>query len=635
MAWSEAKWVVDQLMNKLGTAPNNMRAFTAYAISKSSIGLKFLEPTDSYDSAGNIICSVGGSMIRMSTENYPTSPSEGTLVVDNKNPGAYQNTPFVVEGLEEGVTYYFSAFPYSTSGVYNQSADSANRTEGVPADGETVKVTASIDDPSGFTIATITCVDETDSTATQTASVTKTSTTASFTVEIGHSYHIEYGSVDGYSTPANTATKVSEAGKTSTYTGEYSYYTATINVTYPAGATLTCTNGTTVYTAETSTGSYSFKVHKNGTWVVKIAKDGDEVSSNVTISRNGQVENVDISFVKIYGISRTVSSTSTAWARTDSAVGKTATASVGTTSGKSDFDTCYPWSEMKRETLGTGDVMVKIPTFYFKRYVESGVEYIKIADKATDGFAKHPGSGKYVGAYKTSNNNKSVRNAAPTVSQTRATMRSNAKSKGAGWSLIDGTAWSALIMLYLVEFADNNSQAKVGRGYCDGNSAAINSGTCDNVPNLTGRPAGTDGKTDVVYRGVEGIWGNIWEWVDGINFNNGEYWICTDPSKFADDTSTGYTKLGYAGATNWSQSYITTEGMDNNNPWAMLPSAAGSGSESTGMADACWSSTGWRVCLRSGYWNYGSSDGIFTVNLSNDSSYTHTALGSRLLYNPS
>ena len=34
MAWSEAKWVVDQLMNKLGTAPNNMRAFTAYAVSK-------------------------------------------------------------------------------------------------------------------------------------------------------------------------------------------------------------------------------------------------------------------------------------------------------------------------------------------------------------------------------------------------------------------------------------------------------------------------------------------------------------------------------------------------------------------------------------------------------------------------
>ena len=39
MAWSEAKWVVDQLMNKLGTAPNNMRAFTAYAVSKSSLGL--------------------------------------------------------------------------------------------------------------------------------------------------------------------------------------------------------------------------------------------------------------------------------------------------------------------------------------------------------------------------------------------------------------------------------------------------------------------------------------------------------------------------------------------------------------------------------------------------------------------
>ena len=105
MAWSEAKWVVDQLMNKLGTAPNNMRAFTAYAVSKSSLGLKFLEPADSYDSVGNLLCSVGGVMVRMSTEGYPTNHNDGTLVVDNKNLEAYQNTPFIVEGLSEGVTY--------------------------------------------------------------------------------------------------------------------------------------------------------------------------------------------------------------------------------------------------------------------------------------------------------------------------------------------------------------------------------------------------------------------------------------------------------------------------------------------------------------------------------------------------
>ena len=43
MSWSEAKWVVDQLLQKTGQSPNNMRAFTAFAMSKTSIGLKFLE----------------------------------------------------------------------------------------------------------------------------------------------------------------------------------------------------------------------------------------------------------------------------------------------------------------------------------------------------------------------------------------------------------------------------------------------------------------------------------------------------------------------------------------------------------------------------------------------------------------
>ncbi|MBQ0111658.1 MAG: hypothetical protein KBT03_00845 [Bacteroidales bacterium] len=634
MAWSEAKWVVDQLMGKLGVMPNNMRAFSAYATSKSSIGLKFLEPADSYDAAGNLVCSVGGVMIRMSTEGFPTTAAEGDLVIDNNELGKYQSEPFVVSGLKAGTTYYFSAFPYSTSGVFNLSADPANRSEAIPADGETVKVTINIDDTTGFNLAVITCVDETDTSATQTATLTKTNRTATFTVPIGHKYHVEYGAVDGYSKPANTASKTSVAGTTTEYSGSYFYWSATIKVTYPVGSTLTCSLGETVYTASTDTGSYTFTVHQAGTWTVKIEKDGETAQTTVKITSDGEEKTVSLAFVKIYGISRSVGASSTAWARTDDAVGKTASASVGTTAGKSDFDDCYPWSEMKRETIGT-DVMVKIPEFYFRRYVQGSVEYIKIADKAAEGFVKHPGSGKYIGAYKTSSNNKSVKGAAPTVSQTRATMRTNAKAKGTGWSLIDKAAESAIQMLYLVEFADNNAQAKVGRGYCDANSAAISTGSCDSVPNLTGRPAGTVGKTDVVYRGIEGFWGNIWEWVDGLNFNNGEYWVCTDPAKYADDTSSNYTKLSYTGATNWSGSYITTEGMDNSVPWAMMPSAAGSGSETTGYADGIWSSTGWRVLRRGGYWYHASICGVFTAGVYNASSDTHTSIGSRLLFTPS
>lgn len=215
--------------------------------------------------------------------------------------------------------------------------------------------------------------------------------------------------------------------------------------------------------------------------------------------------------------------------------------------------------------------MVKIPKFWYRRYRSGNVEYLKIAGKATGGFTLHPafnhgGVAKdhlYVGAYKTSENIKSVSGVEPLGLRDRAAVRSAAKAKGTGWGIIDIAALSAIQMLILVEFANNNVQYVIGRGFCDGNynTPKRKTGTCDEVSGLTGRPAGTDGMVDVVWRGIEGLWGNVWEWVDGINWNNGTYYVCNDPSKYADNTTTNYTALSFKGATNWSSSYITQEGL--------------------------------------------------------------------------
>ena len=644
MSWAEAKWVVDNVLQKVGRVPDNMREFTAFAKSKNSIGLRFLEPADSYDSAGNLMCSVGGVMIRMSETDYPANTGDGTLVIDNKDLGKYATDAFEVSDLVDGKTYYFSAFPYSSQGVYNLSRDESNRATGSPAGGEKVTVNVNIDDTTEFSSVTITCVDETKPTETKTATITATRRTASFTIPIGHTYHIEYGAADGYSKPDNTASKVSVAGETTTYEATYYYFTATIDVTYPAGATLTCSLGETVYTAPTTTGTYQFQVHKVGTWTITATNGEESESKQVVITSDGQQESVALSFLKIYGISRDITASSPAWARTDNAVGMTATASVGASAGHSDFDNAMPWKGIVRETLSTGDVMVKIPKFWYRRYRSRNVEYIKIANKPTAGFSVHPlfnhagveSDCAYVGAYKTSSNNKSVSGASPQVNQTRATFRTNAKAKGTGWSLIDIAAVSAIQMLCMVEFATNNAQAAIGRGYCDGNRAALSTGSCNNVVNLTGRPAGTDGKTGVVYRGIEDFWGNVWEWVDGVNWNDGTYYVCNNPANYADGTATNYTALSYKGATNWSSSYITTEGLDTgNNPHVMLPSAAGSGSESTYYCDACWGDVGWRVFLRGGIWLSGSYCGLFTDGLYSASSDSYTLVGSRLLYIPS
>ena len=414
---------------------------------------------------------------------------------------------------------------------------------------------------------------------------------------------------------------------------------ATLTITAPAGCTVTISkDGKTKTKVAGTDGVAVFKGLATGTWTVTIANDTDTSTDTVDLVADYTKE---MSFVKIYGIYRDVTASSPAWAREDDAIGKTATASVGTVDGQSDFDSCYPWSGIQRETLSTGDVMVKIPKFWFRRYREGNIEHIKIADKPADGFALHPAFNHagvekdclYVGAYKTSSNNKSVSGASPTVGQTRATMRNNARAKGDGWSLIDIAAVSAIQMLILVEYANNNVQSVIGRGYCDRISDAIKTGTCDRVPHLTGRPSGTDGRVDVVWRGIEGFWGNIWEWTDGVNWDGGKYYVCNDPSKYADDTLSNYIELSYTGATSWAQSYITQDGLDTgSNPHIMLPAAAGSGSESTYDCDACWSNTGWRVFKRGGGHSEGSIAGLFTAALDIASSNSAPDNGSRLQY---
>lgn len=430
------------------------------------------------------------------------------------------------------------------------------------------------------------------------------------------------------------------------HAGGGSSFAAIIQVTYNAGATCTCSNGSKTLTAPDTSGSATFIVKSKGTWTITTILGSSSKTANVIITTDGQVETTEVFVAKIYGISRDITKSSPVWSRTDDAVGFTATASVGTVAGSSSFDSCMPWSGIQRETITAPlsiDVMVKIPRFWYHRYREGNVEYIKIADREVDGFAIHPAfnhagvekDSVYVGAYMTVDNNNSASGANPLTVQTRADMRSNAKAKGTGWGIIDIAALSAIQMLILVEFANNNVQSVIGRGYCNGNAYVCRTGTCDDVSGLTGRPAGTGGKVDVVWRGIEGLWGNVDEWVDGINWNGGTYYVCNDPSKYADDTAANYTALSFKGATGWSGSYITQEGLDTgSNPHVMLPSAAGSGSETTYDCDGCWSSTGWKVFSHGGYWDDGSKCGLFTASMHNGSSGSSAYLGSRLLYIP-
>lgn len=667
MSWAEAKWVVDTLKQQIGQPPNNMRAFQASPVSTSSIGLTFLEPDDSY-ADGNLVCSVGGVMIRMGTDGYPTKPTEGELVIDNKELGKYEITPYIKTGLTEGQTYYFSAFPYSSQGVYNLSGNEANRASAQALSGEKAVVTITIDNPVAFESVIITCVDETDPDATRTATLTPEQKTTTFTVPIGDTYHIEYGEEEGYSKPENTEPKVSVAGATSNYEATYSYFTATIQVTYPEGATTTCSDGVTTYTAEDTTGSYTFSVHNAGTWTITAVNGEESASTEVIITESGQSESVELSFVKIYGISRDITLSSPDWARTDDAVGMTATASVGTVAGSSDFDTCYPWSGIVRETLSTGDVMVKIPKFWYRRYREGNIEYIKIAEKPVEGFKVHPAFDHvnrpsdyvYVGAYRAYEYKKdgedylgSLSGKTPMDSLTYHLWIYEAEKQADGWSILDLSTFSAIQMLILVEFATNDVQTAIGYGRnSQSTSTELLTGVTDEVPNLTGQVTSDTsyGKTNgVVWRGIEDIWGCGYSYCvliagvalarDGLFYlrqNDLSAYDHVDPDYIQSDENAHSLSTPLTTEVDGNV-FITKVSFDEDYDYVMLPIEASGGSDSTFYCDKMYSTMNVGDTRRSSFLSVGgqaTNAGLFYSYLNYLEDVDDYMTTARLLYIP-
>lgn len=299
---------------------------------------------------------------------------------------------------------------------------------------------------------------------------------------------------------------------------------------------------------------------------------------------------------------------------------------VGTGSGSSPFDSYAPWSGMQKTTMD-GNIMVFIPTFYVA-YKESGPEkYFYISDKAKTGFAKHPGSGKYVGRYHMNSSGQSVSGSSPYEDTTRATARSTAKSLGSKYHLYDFVTYCAIIWLYLIEFADWDCQSKIGRGYVDSNDSALSSGDTDSMTFHTGRAAGTDGKTAVQYRWVENLWGNVYQWVDGFNANGAEAYYCTDSSKYADDTTTGYTKIGTLPAIGWIKDLtVTDNGL-------LIPKTAG-GSESTYIPDYAFSLSNWRVLYVGGGRSDSAYAGLLCFYALSGSSQSSVYVSARLMCEP-
>jgi hypothetical protein len=220
-----------------------------------------------------------------------------------------------------------------------------------------------------------------------------------------------------------------------------------------------------------------------------------------------------------------------------------------------------------------GQVMVRVPEFYFRHEEDVTVRRWKISPYPVSGFTWIPP--QYVGAFEASLdrvNNKlaSVINTSddyrggnnnpaydgtdadlrgmPVTNQPRGSCRSYAHNRGSGWEMYNYWAHRALMILFVVEYATRNSQDAVNsaldsNGFRQGGLGA----GCTNLNTTTWitwnarnpfLPCGhsnelASGSGEVLfdmpdgygtlttqanrYRGVENPFGHIWKQCDGVN----------------------------------------------------------------------------------------------------------------------
>ena len=352
----------------------------------------------------------------------------------------------------------------------------------------------------------------------------------------------------------------------------------------------------------------------------------------------------------VYGIKRLLSSTSPTWIRTDDSENMVANATIGGVEGTNDFDTAEIYKNIITQNYNTttkqviaeyGDqnftfspsdndikVMTYIPEFWAKRWRDAEYEYIQVTNQETTGFTHIPS--RRVGRYTTSGTSSvpTIKSGqAPLANITLPNLRTVARSLNTDIALMDIWTWNILQILYLVEYASYNSQDKLGRGYVDGNNSALASGGCDSLGMKSGCVT-NDGKHTVIYRGIENFFGNVFQWLDGINFVGRQGYVCIDYTQYASDTTTNYIQLGYVCPS--SNNYIGNLGYDSNNSLVMVPSAVG-GSDTSGITDYYYGyNSGNKVSRVGGRWTDSSKAGAF-ASTADSSSNARSDIGGRFV----
>lgn len=244
------------------------------------------------------------------------------------------------------------------------------------------------------------------------------------------------------------------------------------------------------------------------------------------------------------------------------------------------------------------------------------------------------------GAIPTSGNNNSI---------TLPNFRTLAQNRGTGWELWNYNQVSAIQLLYLIRYANFNSQTIVGEGVTDlasgagnqslptGYTAGVGTGSSDlgnatgEVTNIT-HPTTAEVTQQISLFGIEAFYGNIWSWMDGINIKaDRNPWI-SDHDFESDKFAAPYVDTGLTLAS--ANDYVKAIALNPNKRFGFLATDVSGGSSSTYLTDYYYQNTGNLAARLGGNWLNGATAGAFCWSLNLASSDVARSIGARLAFIP-
>lgn len=192
----------------------------------------------------------------------------------------------------------------------------------------------------------------------------------------------------------------------------------------------------------------------------------------------------------------------------------------------------YDGTDAVLTTTGV-DVFMKLPRFFWKVETEStDVFKIRLAyggePAAGLGYQEWDGN-TLIGAFKGYADSSKLYSRAgvqPLTNASQSNCKAYARARGDGYQIVDYNMHCMMAMLFYCMYGHMNSQAKVGAGTSSSRKTA--GGT--KSYGMTDTVAGGNGDSDSInFWGLENWWGDMYEWMEGIEFGIGNIATITMP----------------------------------------------------------------------------------------------------------